>query len=713
MRGEVIQALPGPRDGLHDEERTLRLTTFGKAAVTYQGIEIPIANRKCMALLAYLANTTHGSESRERVAGLLWSESSEENARTSLRQAISNLKKSFAVCEDSPFTADRLNVSLHLADVSVDLNSMRVSFKSGLIDSALLERKRLAESFLSGFEDLDPAFRAWLMVQRQCVHNEFVGYLEDLIAVQPDLMALKRLGLALLNLDPTHELGCRAAMEASTRLGDTAGALRLYKSLWDLLDEEFDSEPSDKTQDLVLDIKMGRIAPSRAQEVEKPSGAGRERGVAALNLISVPGSQPPRNQAFFLFVGDFEATGMATGPALASVRILRHELVASLVRFRDWAVLDLDGRMPPDVSRPAYLIEATAFEDNGILRFILTLKDMTNGRFIWSEQFSIEATDWYYTQQRIIRRIAIALDVSMSSESLTRISSIPDLSLDQFDKWLKGQELIFRWRPQDEAKAEALFRTIIEDAPTFAPAYSGVAGILNSRHLIFPGIFRDKDHHAEALQLAKTAVQIDPIDSRTQLHLAWSYAMNEIPDKAALNFLLACDLNSNDPWTLVSASLGLAYCDDLQNAERLSKLALDIGLGVSKLHWSYQAGVRFILDDFSGCVEAADQAEDVVFYIRGWKAAACALNGDTDAARDETQKFLALVRGNWFADRQPDDALITQWLLHCFPIFSPRVQTNLQRGLKLAGLPVPSDDRSLVGAQRRSTAAADRVIGNA
>ena len=136
-------------------------------------------------------------------------------------------------------------------------------------------------------------------------------------------------------------------------------------------------------------------------------------------------------------------------------------------------------------------------------------------------------------------------------------------------------------------------------------------------------------------------MQIDPINSRTQLHLAWSYAMNGMPNKAGHNFLLACELNSNDPWTLVSASLGLAYCNDLDNAERLSKLALDIGLGVSKLHWSYQAGVRFILEDFAGCIDAANQAEDVVFYIGGWKAAACAITGDLETARHESRKFVS------------------------------------------------------------------------
>jgi DNA-binding SARP family transcriptional activator len=421
-------------------ERVFRLTTLGKATLTCNDRELPIVNRKSLALLAYLANTTHGSESRERLAGLLWSESSEEKARASLRQTVGTLKDCLADCEVMPFSADRLSAYFQLPLVEVDVHKIRQSLASGAIDPLLLEKKRLSESFLAGFEDLDPAFRTWLMVQRQCLQDELERHLEDLVAKRPDMLTLKRLGLALLNLDPTHELGCRAAMEASARMGDTAGALRLYKTLWDMLDEEFDSEPSEKTQDLVLEIKMGRIGPARPIELRHPSAPAAEVGITGAQL-------PDVSPALFLFVGAFQGEGVP-GSAMASIRIFRHELVASLFRFRDWAVLDLDGAPLRDVTRPAFLIEATAIQDRGTLRFVLTLKDVASGRFIWSEQFAMDA-GWYQTQQRMIRRIAVALDVSMSSERLTQISSIPELSLDQFDKWLKGQELIFRWRPQD------------------------------------------------------------------------------------------------------------------------------------------------------------------------------------------------------------------------------------------------------------------------
>ncbi|MFC7689443.1 bacterial transcriptional activator domain-containing protein [Paeniroseomonas aquatica] len=71
----------------------------------------------------------------------------------------------------------------------------------------------------------------------------------------------QRLAEAILKLDPTHEEACRDVMRGSAEAGDTIGALRAYDQLWQLLEDDYDTEPSAPTQALVADIKLGRIAP--------------------------------------------------------------------------------------------------------------------------------------------------------------------------------------------------------------------------------------------------------------------------------------------------------------------------------------------------------------------------------------------------------------------------------------------------------------------
>jgi adenylate cyclase len=72
----------------------LRLTLFGKfSAAGADGAEIPLKSMKAKALLAYLALPPGKSRSREEIMALLWSERGEAQARASLRQVLTGLRK--------------------------------------------------------------------------------------------------------------------------------------------------------------------------------------------------------------------------------------------------------------------------------------------------------------------------------------------------------------------------------------------------------------------------------------------------------------------------------------------------------------------------------------------------------------------------------------------------------------------------------------------
>jgi len=690
------------------------LTTLGQVSLRADGAQITIANRKSQALLAYLATTLNGRESRERTAGLLWSEYEEEKARASLRQTIADLRRAVATHGSSFFSADRLTINVDLSQLHVDCLIILRDLEAGNIPALLLSEKRLPDSFLAGLDDIDPAFRAWLLVQRQILQERFLRELEDRLPTTSDPRVVKRIGTAIVNLDPTHEVGCRAVIEACARLGDLGGALRAYRELWDLLDQEFGMEPSQETLDLILRVKGGEFGDATkgtAQPVSIPGEAAVPAPVPApVSSMSLPAAVVSRGQA--IVVTDFDTTDIAPDRR-GMIRAFRHELIASLVRFRGWSIIDGSEAVAQARMANACRIDGTVLEDEAGTRFILTLKDAFDGRFIWSERFTIVEHGWRPAQQRIIRRIAGALDINVSTERLTQIAGSPDVSLAHHDRWLRGHAMSFQWRPDDEERAESIFRSLIEEAPGFAPAYASLVQILNSRHLVFPGAPRTIDRHQEALKFAKMAVQLDPLDTRAHLSLGWANAMTGNFDKAPFSYQLACDLNPNDPWTLVSSSLGYAYCGDAAQAAATADMALDLGLGISRLHWAYQAGTRFILKDYEGAIAAAENAGDVLYYLGGWKAAAHALSGDAQAARLEAARFVEMIRSAWFGDPDPDDAEIGRWLLHCFPIADRRAWEALRDGLAIAGLVPQGSAIAPFHQSSRLLAAADRVIRDA
>ena len=70
----------------------LRLTLLGEATATLGGKPLPgLSSRKALALLFYLA-VTGRTHTRSSLAGLLWPDTPEANARMNLRKELSRLR---------------------------------------------------------------------------------------------------------------------------------------------------------------------------------------------------------------------------------------------------------------------------------------------------------------------------------------------------------------------------------------------------------------------------------------------------------------------------------------------------------------------------------------------------------------------------------------------------------------------------------------------
>jgi tetratricopeptide (TPR) repeat protein len=375
-------------------------------------------------------------------------------------------------------------------------------------------------------------------------------------------------------------------------------------------------------------------------------------------------------------------------PNVRRINGLRHELIAALTRFRDWSVREAGARLNEAslVGRKAYDITANAVEEEGEIFVSFMLRRHSDGEYIWSQRASIALDNWQSAKLKLIRSIATSLDVQISAERLSRIANVPDQNLDVYDRWLRGNELTYGWRPEEETRAEAIFRSIIAEAPDFAPAYAGLVQILNTRHHIFPGVMRDKAREQEAIALARTAAKLDPMDTRTQLCLAWSQLLHENFDQAVFYYDLALQMNENDPWTLTSCAQGLSYCGEKERAHLLADRALEVASGGEPIHWSYQMCIRFLEGDHEGALRAAGRAEGTAFFVDAWKAASRAILGQADPARAAIAAFYGIVAGNWHGAAPVTPQAVLDWFMQCFPIRDPADREKLRAGVLAAGL---------------------------
>jgi DNA-binding SARP family transcriptional activator/TolB-like protein len=668
----------------------LSVSLVGRFGLRFNGRPIELRTRKAGAVLGYLALSEMKQESRERLVGLLWSRSDEEKARASLRQVVRELRSVLDEAGYGGFVAERLMVGIDTGQVEVDIESVLQLAESGRVHPLLLDTPQLDERLLEGMDDLDPSFRVWVLAKRQTLHDRLMRSLEaGLTAANVPGDVRKKIASAIVNLDPTHEHACRYLMRAHAEDGDVAGALRIYKALWDLLDRDYGMEPSQATEELVANIKLGAFEHTPAGR----SASAASKDEFAVRIVKGTGLQaavsmaPPAKTR--LVLRPFAMHGVDEDHSHLVQGFSQH-LAACLVRFREWSVVD---RPPASVVLPAphaaqYCIETTAYQAGAEINIVMVLRDDTTGIYVWSESFRLGLANWFETQQRIIRRIATSLNVQLSTERLMRLAGEPDVSLDLHDRWLRGQNLIAKFDQESWQRAVVIFRDSIRENPAFSPFYSSLVQMNNIEHLVHPGVFRNLDKAKATLELAKIAVELDPVDSRAHLCCGWSYTFALREAEAAPHMDLACELNDNDPWTLLSSAHYCAFCGSIEQAQLRASQALALSLAPSRLEWGYHCIIHCLCGDYAAAIEACDRADNVIQTLPAWRAAALFELGQPELAREEAQRFLNGIRSFWVGSDAPTDVAITRWLLQAHPINIRARWETLRRSLRGAGFPV-------------------------
>jgi len=653
---------------------TLDLSLVAETSALVGNHRLDLRRRKLVALLGYLALSEARSATRERLVGLLWSETPEGNARTSLRQILHWLRRTLEECGYRGLLVDKHRVALAPGTLNVDVWEAVEAVERGVVHPKLLDVADFTGRLLDGFEDIDPAFRVWLLARRQSIHERLLRALEEILADENGNETERaHAAEAILNLDPTNEEAARFLMWLRAVSGNVGAALKIYKSLWDILDEDFAMEPSARTQELVAEIKSGLFdedEPETAtyEAAAAPSDDAARKLVMAIEPFSVDAIHPRQHHLLMGF---------------------RHFLVGSFVRFREWRVMDLqvpfERNLDTDVR---FVLQATVLGSVDSPIVVLTLKDVASEFYVWSDRFELRVEELYVLQQRIVRSIMAALNVHLSPGRMVWPNDASSISFQLYDAWLQGQAMILRYDPEDWRQASLLFEKVIRQAPDFAPAYSSLVQLKNTQHIVYPGIFRSPQSQAEALDLAQTAASLDPIDSRTQLSLAWASAFDGQHEASELHFDLARDLNDLDPWTLISVAQGYAFLGLADKAKKFAEAGLANSVEPKPLHWSYLAGIRFFIEEFDGALEAAQRAGNIVAANGSWRAAALARMGRVEDARRETEACLSEIRSRWKGPPSPDDAEITRWILHLFPIRRTSHREMLRSSLMEAGFPV-------------------------
>ncbi len=281
--------------------KELRITLLGDPAISLDGEPVTgFVSSKAQALVFYLAATDH-PHTRESLAGLLWSDRPENAAKSSLRNALTNLRQligpyldithqTVALHRDMPLYVDCERRAAQLSGVQWDGSTAAAPAPEDLI--ALKETADLVQGdFLDGFYVADaPLFEEWMLAEREHLRLELEETLERLVrgySLRGDFQAAIAIAHRWLARDPLREAAHRALMELYAWAGDRSAALRQYQTCVQILQEALGVEPAERTQEMDERLRKGDlpVAPAliaaHLGRESKTVGACPYRGLAA------------------------------------------------------------------------------------------------------------------------------------------------------------------------------------------------------------------------------------------------------------------------------------------------------------------------------------------------------------------------------------------------------------------------------------------------
>jgi predicted ATPase/DNA-binding SARP family transcriptional activator len=261
----------------------------------------PIHAPRVQALLAYLVLHRAAPQSRQRLAFLLWPETTDAQARTNLRQLLHALRQTLPDADH--FVHVTPQALQWRADAPCRLDV--ATFESALAQAQAAERTgdtlalrgALAQACAIYEGDLLPScYDDWIVPERERLRQAYAGALERLALIvegQDEPRAALGYAQRLLRHDPIREETYRFLMRVHAACGDRAMVRRVYQTCVAVLERELGVEPSVATRDAYAQaLKMDAAAPAgpmaAAQTppvktnlpVQLTSFVGRERELA-------------------------------------------------------------------------------------------------------------------------------------------------------------------------------------------------------------------------------------------------------------------------------------------------------------------------------------------------------------------------------------------------------------------------------------------------
>lgn len=650
-----------------------RLYTTSQESVVIKG-------KKNAALLASILLEPEKRVSRGDAVALLWSQRSPAQAKASLRQCLSELRKQLEGFTNIKLHANRLDITLSLDAVIIDIEEIIDVAGSDNIAEKIIFTDRCNGQFLKDLNIIDPAFEDWIHSRRLHYSDIYDGILRDLLnrldpAETPT--ETKHIAKKLLESDSCSESAHMSLMRSYfSEDGGKAKAIQQYRICCDVLEKEVDAPPSRELRDLYEHIRT--TEPGRQQAA---------RGSYS-NINPVP-----RTYGLSVAVFPFGELGKPNHDGGQGSNIAGH-IRNGLSRFSWLSVAsryatadeakkaggyqkvcrDIDVRYVVD----GYIERST--KPGNLAIELIDIIDDIKSTITWSGDFDVDFND-EEALKKTVAKIICQLDVKLRQKEIDRVSGITRNEYSAYDCVIRAVSNIPDMTPESFHHAEKLFDQAIELDPEFAAIYTWKI----YWEIFWFGQSWVKDPTEEikkANRIARNALKRDPGDA---LALAMKahfliFVEHEFDDALAMQ-QKAYKINPYSSMVLLLNSFTFTYCGEPEKAlaklEELEELAefeerhkFFYYLAKSVAHTfnhDYELGVKWGRE----CVE------DTPTFTNGYKPLICCLGhlGRSTEAATYIRELLRL-----------DPAFSIEQMGTAYPFKRDSDRQHYIEGLKKAGV---------------------------
>ena len=615
------------RPGLPKSDPSLlRLRLVGPMqALTLDNENVLPAGRKTRGLLAILAMSGRRPVLRSKLAEMLWSRRSEEQARASLRQEIHRLLDALAPVGAPVISVERHSLALRPALTAVDAERLLNANVNHVIAQASAPARiqvggaagaggpgggilpPLDGVLLEELNGTDPALDGWLAAERRRLHEHALALFESALQRRPEPVASIAICRQLLLLDPLHEAAWRGLIRTQLLQGERGAALQSAERLAALFSRRVSGEPGEETSRLLSELRSGMAvatpdAGAAGREPAESESLDATEDVASGAALDLPGpALPPMPQLVAAEAAETDAVVSMTGHRLRGrsiatlavlppldldagandklVPALTEELVAGLASRSIIAVVSgsmlaqalAAGRDDALLRRNFgldYVLDGTILRGRTRIRIILRLLDLRlQGHVVWAKRFDCDPSDATTRLDEVAAQVSAQLPWELVVIESRRVGARPAAELSAVQLALRALSLVMRSERQQNDKAGEL----LARARTLDPDHPLVSLVETMRHFIratqFWGSFDGEGMLAQAAM--REAVQGGNVDppAIALIGLIHGHLLDD-PRVGLALIERALQIEPNLGMGLVFAAFVLARIGELDEAER-------------------------------------------------------------------------------------------------------------------------------------------------